>query len=137
MERTPTSSSRGLLPFLLNRESLVMQTVEADDEAKLGRGPEPAPVAVGKIIAAILNFLGPKGIEFAKYSVDYHYIRNWLHVQRHFKDKEKAKRHVPEFARVIVERYDNELTAGKVRERLALPGSEAAGKPKGGARRRM
>ena len=136
LQRTPTSSSRGLIPFLLNRESLVMQTVEADDEAKLGRGPEPAPVAVGNVIASILNFLGPKGIEFAKYSVDYHYLRNWLHVQRHFGSKEKAERHVPEFAKVIVERYDREVTEGRVRRRLSLPGSEAAGKPKGGPRRR-
>ena len=113
-----------------------MQTVEADDEAKLGRGPEPAPVAVGNVIASILNFLGPKGIEFAKYSVDYHYLRNWLHVQRHFGSKEKAERHVPEFAKVIVERYDREVTEGRVRRRLSLPGSEAAGKPKGGPRRR-
>ena len=113
-----------------------MQTLEADDEAKLGRGPRPAPVLVGRAIAAALNFLGPKGIEFAKYSVDYHYLRNWLHVQRHFKDEERAKRHVPEFARAIVERYDRELTAGKVSERLALPGSEAAGRPRGGPRRR-
>ena len=136
LERTPTSSSRGLLPFLLNRESLALQTLEADDEAKLGRGPDPAPVAVGNVIAAVLDFLGPKGIEFAKYSVDYHYLRNWLHVQRHFKDGGKAERHVPEFAKAIVERYDRELTEGKVSGRLALPGSEAAGRPKGGPRRR-
>ena len=115
----------------------MLQTLEADDEAKLGRGPsDPAPLAVGRLVAAALDFLGPKGIEFAKYSVDYHYLRNWLHVQRHFKDKEKAERHVPEFARAIVERYDRELTQGRVRARLALPGSEAAGKPKGGPRRR-
>ena len=136
LERSPTSSSRGLIPILLNRESLVLQTVEADDEAKLGRGPEPAPLSVGKIIAAILNFLGPKGIEFAKYSVDYHYLRNWLHVQRHFKSKEQAERHLPEFARVISEKYDVELTNGRVRARLSLPGSELAGKPRGGPRRR-
>jgi hypothetical protein len=35
-----------------------------------------------------------------------------------------------------VERYDKELTQGKVSSRLALPGSEEAGKPKGGPRRR-
>jgi hypothetical protein len=45
--------------------------------AKLGRGPDPAPLWLGNLLARVLTWLGPKGLEFARYSVDYHYIR-WL-----------------------------------------------------------
>jgi hypothetical protein len=60
----------------------LLQTVISDDQAKLGTFQDPAPRWVGNIIAWILNLVGPKGLEFAKYSIDYHYIRNWLYVNR-------------------------------------------------------
>lgn len=74
-----------------------------------GKGPaEPAPKFVGNIIAFLLNLvillwyiygdwnfklviicnglnlfqIGPKGLEFARYSLDYHTIRNYLYVNR-------------------------------------------------------
>jgi 7-hydroxymethyl chlorophyll a reductase len=58
------------------------QTVISDDEAKLGKLQDPAPLWLGKVLAWFLNLIGPKGLEFAKYSIDYHYIRNWLYVHR-------------------------------------------------------
>lgn len=55
-----------------------LQTVEADDAARRGQGPaKPAPRWVGNLIAALLRWAGPKGVEFGMYSVDYHYIR-WV-----------------------------------------------------------
>ncbi len=42
--------------------------------------------------------VGPKGLEFAKYSIDYHYVRNWLYVQRHW-GAARAEQHVPGFAK--------------------------------------
>lgn len=59
-----------------------LQTVISDDEAKLGQYRDPAPRWIGNFIAWLLNLVGPKGLEFAKYSIDYHYIRNWLYVNR-------------------------------------------------------
>lgn len=43
--------------------------------AKLGKAPDPAPRWLGNALAWVLGLVGPKGLEFAKYSVDYHYIR--------------------------------------------------------------
>ena len=43
--------------------------------AKLGKAPSPAPRWLGNILAAVLTWLGSKGLEFAQYSIDYHYIR--------------------------------------------------------------
>lgn len=47
----------------------------APRRAKLGRAQGPAPRWLGNILATVLTWLGPKGLEFARYSVDYHYIR--------------------------------------------------------------
>lgn len=73
-----------------------------------GRGPQPAPTFIGNFIAfilnlvsiifidlilkylskcisynlALLNQIGPKGLEFARYSLDYHTIRNYLYTNR-------------------------------------------------------
>ena len=99
-----------------------VQTVISDDQAKLGDFQDPAPRWVGNLIAWLLNLVGPKGLAFAKYSIDYHYLRNWLYVQRHMGGA-RAERHVPEFAKKILAEYDDK---GEVSGRLKL-------KPKSGS----
>ncbi|KAL6185222.1 hypothetical protein ACLB2K_041356 [Fragaria x ananassa] len=98
LEITPTTSSGDRRPF-------VLETVKADDTAKMGRGPDPAPKFIGNVIAFLLNLVGPKGLEFARYSLDYHTIRNYLHVNRTW-GKERADRHMPSFAKKIVDMYN-------------------------------
>ncbi|KAI5397696.1 hypothetical protein KIW84_063495 [Lathyrus oleraceus] len=89
-----------------DRRPFVMETVKADDKAKLGKGPsQPAPKFVGNLLAFILNLIGPKGIEFARYSLDYHTIRNYLYVNRLW-GKERADRHMPTYAKKIVDLYN-------------------------------
>ncbi len=44
------------------------QTVLSDDQAKLGKFQDPAPRWLGNVLAWLLNLLGPKGLEFARYS---------------------------------------------------------------------
>eukprot|EP00798_Chlamydomonas_sp_ICE-L_P018033 gene18033-24446_t len=96
-----------------------MMTVISDDEAKLGKFRDPAPLWVGNIIAWLLDLVGPKGLEFAKYSIDYHYIRNYLYVMRNMGET-KGDRHIPEYAKRIVASYDKQ-SKGAVQGRLALP----------------
>ncbi|GMH28393.1 hypothetical protein Nepgr_030236 [Nepenthes gracilis] len=99
LEITPTTSSGNRRPF-------VVETVKADDDAKLGRGPsQPAPKFIGNLIAFLLNLIGPKGLEFARYSLDYHTIRNYLHVSRAW-GRQRAARHLPSYAKKIVEIYN-------------------------------
>ncbi|KAL6194653.1 hypothetical protein ACLB2K_035734 [Fragaria x ananassa] len=98
LEVTPTTSSGDRRPF-------VLETVKADDTAKMGRGPDPAPKFIGNVIAFLLNLVGPKGLEFARYSLDYHTIRNYLHINRTW-GKERADRHMPSFAKKIVDMYN-------------------------------
>lgn len=99
LEITPTISSG-------DRRSFVTETVKADDNAKLGRGPSrPAPKFIGNLIAFILNLIGPKGLEFARYSLDYHTIRNYLYTNRTW-GKERADRQMPSYAKKIVGMYN-------------------------------
>ncbi|GKD11729.1 7-hydroxymethyl chlorophyll a reductase, chloroplastic [Tanacetum coccineum] len=99
LEITPTISGGQRRPF-------VMETVKADDAAKLGKGPaKPAPKFIGNIIAFILDLVGPKGLEFARYSLDYHTIRNYLYVNRTW-GKERASRHMPSYAKKLVAMYN-------------------------------
>ncbi|GLI70429.1 hypothetical protein VaNZ11_015337 [Volvox africanus] len=99
-----------------DRRSIVMQTVASDDEAKLGQLRDPAPRWLGNFLAWLLNLIGPKGLEFGKYSIDYHYIRNYLYVNRNWGAK-RAERHIPSFAKEIVRQYDKD---GAVTKRLSL-----------------
>ncbi|PNH06770.1 7-hydroxymethyl chlorophyll a reductase, chloroplastic [Tetrabaena socialis] len=109
LQVTPTISTG-------DRRAVVMQTVASDDEAKLGQLRDPAPRWLGNILAWVLNLIGPKGIEFGKYSIDYHYIRNYLYVQRNWGSK-RAEQHMPAFAKEIVKQYDKD---GAVSKRLSL-----------------
>ncbi|CAB4261927.1 unnamed protein product [Prunus armeniaca] len=70
-----------------------------------GKGPEPAPKFVGNVIAFLLNLIGPKGLEFACYSLDYHTIRNYLYVNRIW-GKQRADQHMPSYAKKIVDTYN-------------------------------
>ncbi|OMO59054.1 hypothetical protein COLO4_34324 [Corchorus olitorius] len=99
LEITPTTSSG-------NRQPFVMETVKADDDAKFGMGPsQPAPKFIGNLIAFLLNLIGPKGLEFARYSLDYHTIRNYLYTNRTW-GKQRADKHVPSYAKKIVDAYN-------------------------------
>jgi hypothetical protein len=59
LERSPPMSAG-------DRRALVMQTVVADDDAKLGKLQGPMPKWLGTIVAWLLELIGPKGLEFAK-----------------------------------------------------------------------
>jgi len=72
---------------------------------KMGKAPDPAPRWAGNIIAKLLTAIGPKGLEFGRYSIDYHYIRNYIHVNRHWK-ADRAKQHIPQFATKLVDMYN-------------------------------
>ena len=44
------------------------------------------------------------GLEFARYSIDYHYIRNWLYVRSKW-GVERAEQHIPTYAKRIIGGY--------------------------------
>ena len=94
--------------------ALARGTVEADDAARLGKGPaKPMPRWVGTLLAWLLTrWLAPRGLAFAQYSIDYHVLRNYLFVRRHGRRGGRGGGGggppLPAGARATVERYDRD-----------------------------
>ena len=95
-----------------DRRPFVLETVLADDRATLGAGRQPAPRLVGSLLARLLTAIGPRGLEFARYSLDYHTVRNALYVKRTFSPAQ-AEAHLPAYAKAVVAAYDKDGLVSK------------------------
>lgn len=92
-----------------DRRNFVMQTVLQEERGSSQTLPKP----LGHLLAWLLTKLGPQGLEFARYSIDYHTLRNYLYVARHRGPGGLAQ--IPEYARAIVADYDQQ---GQIRQLL-------------------
>ena len=90
-------------------EKFAMSTVANDNLVSKMTGGDVKekgmPPFVGNIIASIATKLGPKGVSFARYSIDYHILRNYLHCLRAF-GRDRADAMVPEYSRGIIKEYE-------------------------------
>jgi len=80
-----------------DRRAAVQQGIEAYDKAV--RLPRWLAEAIGWVVQRV----GPKGLEYARFSIDSHFTRNALWVRRHH--PEIADQHIPAFAKRIFNRY--------------------------------
>ena len=80
-----------------NRKEALQKSIPAYD-----RGVT-LPMWAAKLMGVVIEKIGPKGLEYARFSIDSHYARNYLYVKRNY--PEKLASHVPEYARKIVEQY--------------------------------
>ena len=81
-----------------NRKQAVQQSIPAyDNEVTL-------PMWAAKLMGVVIDKIGPKGLEYARFSIDSHFTRNYLYVKRNHPEKLEA--HVPEYAKRIVEQYE-------------------------------
>jgi coenzyme F420 hydrogenase subunit beta len=79
------------------RQAAVQQGIDAYDKAvKL-------PMWLAELVGCIVQRVGPQGLEYGRFSIDSHFTRNALWMQRH--DPEKAEAHIPAFAKTIISRY--------------------------------
>ncbi len=62
------------------------------------------PMWAAKLMGVVIDRIGPKGLEYARFSIDSHFTRNYLYVKRNYPDKLNA--HVPEYAKRIVGQYE-------------------------------
>ena len=91
-----------------------MKTVEGDSMVKTLTDPAyvagdaGAPPFVADVLANVIAAGLPKGLEFARYSIDYHYLRNALYVEDAM-GPARAARHVPAYARAIMARYEGDM----------------------------
>jgi coenzyme F420-reducing hydrogenase beta subunit len=93
-----------------SHEKLASATVASDAivMAMVGKSvPEKGmPEILGQIMAFGMTRLGPKGINFARYSIDYHILRNYLYTLKVEEgNEESAKMKLPQNARDIVDHY--------------------------------
>ena len=67
-------------------------------------------------------------MEFARYSIDYHYVRNWLYVNtaEGKRWKEGAERAVPTYVTAIMGHYDRQWL-GDLRDRCRVSESTSPG----------
>ena len=104
------------LPSSGDRRPITMKTVEADSmvktltDASFVPADAGAPPWIASLLADVIARTLPKGIEFARYSIDYHYLRNALYVEDRM-GQQRAERHVPEYAKALMKRYDGEMAA--------------------------
>jgi 3,8-divinyl protochlorophyllide a 8-vinyl-reductase (ferredoxin) len=80
-----------------NRKEAVQQSIPAYDKGVT------LPMWAAKLMGVVIERIGPKGLEYARFSIDSHFTRNYLYVKRNHPEKLKA--HVPEFAKRIVGQY--------------------------------
>ena len=80
-----------------DRKAAVQQGISAYDAAMT------LPMWVAKAMGVVIKRVGPKGLEYARFSIDSHFTRNYLFVKRNYASKLDA--HVPEFAKRIVAQY--------------------------------
>ena len=80
-----------------NRKEAVQQSIPAYDKGVT------LPMWAAQLMGVVIDKIGPKGLEYARFSIDSHYTRNYLYVKRNY--PEKLDSHVPEYAKKIVEQY--------------------------------
>ena len=80
-----------------DRRQAVQQGIDAYEKSlKL-------PMWLAELVGVFVQRFGPKGLEYGRFSIDSHFTRNALWLQRHHPEKVEA--HIPAFARRIVSRY--------------------------------
>jgi coenzyme F420 hydrogenase subunit beta len=80
-----------------DRRNAVQQSIPAYDKGVT------LPMWAAKLMGVVIEKVGPKGLEYARFSIDSHFTRNYLYTKRHHPEKLEA--HVPGFAKKIVEQY--------------------------------
>ncbi|MCT7969014.1 Coenzyme F420 hydrogenase/dehydrogenase, beta subunit C-terminal domain [Laspinema sp. D1] len=80
-----------------DRRAAVQQSIPAYEKGVT------LPMWAAKLMGVAIERIGPKGLEYARFSIDSHFTRNYLYVKRNYPEKLEA--HVPEFAKQIVSQY--------------------------------
>lgn len=81
-----------------NRKAAVQQSIPAYDQGVT------LPMWAAQLMGVVIEKVGPKGLEYARFSIDSHFTRNYLYVKRNYPDQ--LEEHVPEYAKRIVEQYE-------------------------------
>ncbi|MEL6927185.1 MAG: Coenzyme F420 hydrogenase/dehydrogenase, beta subunit C-terminal domain [Cyanobacteria bacterium J06600_6] len=81
-----------------DRHNAVQQSIPAYDKGVT------LPMWAAKMMGVVIEKIGPKGLEYARFSIDSHFTRNYINLKRNY--PQKVEQHVPEYAKKIVGQYD-------------------------------
>ncbi len=81
-----------------DRKKAVQQSIPAYDQGVT------LPMWAAQLMGIVIEKIGPKGLEYARFSIDSHFTRNYLYTRRNY--PEKLESHVPEYAKRIVGQYE-------------------------------
>ncbi|KAG7349709.1 coenzyme F420 hydrogenase/dehydrogenase, beta subunit [Nitzschia inconspicua] len=112
MVQTAVDSSRLILGEVAtgkgSHEQLAVATITSDAlVASMVNQTVPKvgmPGWMGELMAFGMRQFGPKGLNFARYSIDYHVLRNYLHILDTW-GQERADSFIPQYTRYIVDYY--------------------------------
>lgn len=89
-------------------KDFAVQTVLADGviEEMIGKKPKEQgmPIGVGNFVSSLVQYIGPKGLNFAEYSIDYHILRNYFYCLDQW-GEDGTQRKMPQYAQSIVKEY--------------------------------
>lgn len=80
-----------------DRTAAVQQSIPAYDKGVT------LPMWAAKMMGVVIERIGPQGLEYARFSIDSHFTRNYLYLKRNY--PQKLEQHVPEYAKKIVGQY--------------------------------
>lgn len=80
-----------------DRHQAVQQSIPAYDKGVT------LPMWAAQLMGVVIERIGPKGLEYARFSIDSHFTRNYLYTKRRYPGK--LNDHVPEYAKQIVAQY--------------------------------
>jgi len=101
LEYFPESGKWECSSFVKNTSTRIIESMKGVN--KEYAATRTIPLWLGHIMASLLAMIGPKGIGFAHYSVDFHLIRHYYYVK--FRSPEQLDKLVPQHVRVIIAEY--------------------------------
>ena len=105
LDRFPESGKWECHSFVQNTSKRIIESMR--DVNREYSAKRRIPFLIGHMLAGVLGMIGPKGIGFAHYSVDFHLIRHYYYVK--FRYPELLEKLVPRHVPVILAEYGLEL----------------------------
>ncbi len=98
--------SYNMLALSTVKEDVIVQSLAQSEQVISNKDTSTMPLFLGEVLARLLTLLGPKGLDFAKYSIDYHVLRNYLFLINEW-GLERTEQSLPQYAKAIVQEYQD------------------------------
>ena len=103
LETVPEETAGDSKKAVKNAARNIVDQMRLDSNAKRKTGRK-IPIWAGRILAAIMRHIGPRGLEYARYGVDMHMIRDYYYVKFYYPELRETL--VPKHVYRILEEYD-------------------------------